>query len=316
MTNTMQAAIVDPAAPSRLAIQSVDMPAPAPNELLVRVKATSLNLGEVRGALTGAEAGYRPGWDIAGVVERGAADGSGPREGARVVGLMGNGGWAEFAAIASDRAAELPDDVSFAQAATLPVAGLTALHAVERGVRLLGSNVLVTGASGGVGLFALQLARLSGASVYGLFRNADYEGLVRDAGATPIVSESAAPAGEHGPYQLICESVGGDVLPAVIPMLAPDGVVSIYGGSASPQVTLNSVYDLAARGRASLYGLVLFNEFTREPASGGLTRLTRLVSSGGLRPPVTAEESWTKIASVAQDLFDRKISGKAVLHFA
>ena len=314
MTQTIQAAVVNPSAPSRLTIQSVDVPTPAPNELLVRVKATSLNLGEVRGALTSAEAGYTPGWDIAGVVERAATDGSGPGKGTRVVGLMNNGGWAESAAIASDRVAALPDDVTFAQAATLPVAGLTALHAVERGVRLLGSNVLVTGANGGVGLFALQLARLSGATAYGLFRNADYESLVRDAGAVPIISESANPAGEHGPYQLICESVGGDILPAVIPMLAPDGVVSIYGGSASPQVTLNSVYDLARAGRASLYGLVLFNEFTREPASGGLARLAQLVSSGGLQPPITVEEPWSKIASVAQDLFDRKIGGKAVLH--
>ncbi len=315
MTQTMQAAVVDPSAPSRLNIQSVDVPTPAPNELLVRVRATSLNLGEVRGALTSAEAGYIPGWDIAGVVERAAADGSGPREGTRVVGLLNNGGWAEQAAIASDRVAALPEEVTFAQAATLPVAGLTALHAVERGVRLLGSSVLVTGANGGVGLFALQLARLSGATAYGLFRNSDYEQLVRDAGATPIISESAEPAGEHGPYQLICESVGGDILPAVIPMLAPDGVVSIYGGSASPQVTLDSVYDLGRAGRASLYGLILFNEFTREPASGGLGRLARLVSSGGLQPPITVEEPWSKIASVAQDLFDRKIGGKAVLHF-
>src|SRR6266852_4144485 len=178
-----RAVLVDPDSPGRLAIKPLPVRAPMPSQALVRVKAISLNLGEVRRALTGAEAGYRPGWDLAGVVDQAAADGSGPPAGARVVGLLRSGAWAEVVAVPTDALAVLPEGVSLVQAATLPVAGLTALHAVGRGGELLARRVLVTGASGGVGHFACQLARLAGAHVVGVVRQASHEAVVREAGA-------------------------------------------------------------------------------------------------------------------------------------
>ena len=94
----------------------------------------------------GASTGWRPGWDLAGTVELEAEDGSGPRTGRRVVGLLPSGAWAEVVAVPTHSLAELPDTVSFAQAATLPVAGLTALYGLEQGGGLLGQRVLITGA--------------------------------------------------------------------------------------------------------------------------------------------------------------------------
>src|SRR6266849_6565152 len=146
--NTIQAIVVDPDIAGRLAIREVEPPSPAPSEALVRVRATSLNLGEVRDTTT-AKAGWRPGWDLAGVVEQAAADGSGPKSGARVVGMVNAGAWAELVAVPTAVLAEIPDTVTFAQAATLPVAGLTALYALEKGGFLLNRKVLITGASGG-----------------------------------------------------------------------------------------------------------------------------------------------------------------------
>ena len=90
----IRAVLSDPAIPGRLALQEVAFPQFAPSEALVRVGAISLNRGEVRRALT-AEAGWRPGWDLAGVVERAAEDGSGPKQGSRVVGLLPSGARAE-----------------------------------------------------------------------------------------------------------------------------------------------------------------------------------------------------------------------------
>ena len=73
------------------------------------------------------------GWDLSGVVKAQAADGSGPQAGARVVGMMNPGAWAQLAAVRTEWLAELPDGISLEQASTLPVAGLTALRALEVG---------------------------------------------------------------------------------------------------------------------------------------------------------------------------------------
>ncbi len=96
----MQAIVVDPQAPVRLGFQTVEAPQPQINEAVIRVKAISLNRGEVVYHVQGAE-GTRLGWDLAGVVEQAAADGSGPTQGTRVVGvsMLPPGAWAEQVAV-------------------------------------------------------------------------------------------------------------------------------------------------------------------------------------------------------------------------
>src|SRR5215210_8413623 len=175
----MRAILVDKGALANLSVGETEEPSPIPSEALVRVSAISLNRGEVRRAQM-AEDGFNLGWDLAGTVEQAADDGTGPREGARVVGFLSSGAWAELAAVPTNSLAELPESVSFREAATLPVAGLTALYALEKGGGLLGRSVLVTGASGGAGHFAIQLARLSGARVVALVRREEHEEPVRE----------------------------------------------------------------------------------------------------------------------------------------
>ena len=160
----MRALVARPSAPYGLELGEVEAPAPRASEALVSVRAVSLNRGEAR-YLPRRREGTVHGWDVAGVVEREAADGSGPAAGERVVGLVSEGAWAELAAVPTARLAPLPGSVSFEQAATLPVAGLTAVRALAVGAPLLGRRVLVTGAAGGVGRFAVQLARRAGAHV-------------------------------------------------------------------------------------------------------------------------------------------------------
>src|SRR5262252_1752777 len=123
----MLAVVNTPSAPEPVAIREVPEPEPKPNEALVAVHAFSLNRGELRLFQIRPE-GWRPGQDIAGVVLRQAADGSGPAAGTRVVGLCDNAGWAERAAVPSHRMAALPNNARFEEAAALPVAGLTALR--------------------------------------------------------------------------------------------------------------------------------------------------------------------------------------------
>lgn len=313
---TRRAVVVDPQVTGRLALREVDLPPLASSEALVRVSAISLNLGEVRRSLTMAEAGWRPGWDIAGVVERAATDGSGPKVGARVVGFVPSGGWSELVPVPTLSLAELPPSVSFAQAATLPVAGLTALYALAQGGFLLGKSVLVTGASGGVGHLGCQLAREAGARVIAAVRSAARVDLVKEAGAHDVViGADLTSAATLGPYDLILESVGGRSLANALTMLAQDGTCVLYGVSESSEVSFEAQRFMRIGG-ANLYGLILFHEIKQRPAGQGLTQLLRLVEDGRLRPAIEVEAPWTQIAEVASRLYERKIAGKAVLHVA
>src|SRR3990170_5422243 len=122
----MKAIVVAPRAPGGIELRDVPEPDPPHDHAVVEVRAVSLNRGECV-ALRAAEDGWRPGWDLAGVVRARAADGSGPAAGARVVGWVNGGSWAELVAVRSDHLAEIPASVSFEAASTLPVAGLPAV---------------------------------------------------------------------------------------------------------------------------------------------------------------------------------------------
>jgi NADPH:quinone reductase len=308
----IRAILVDPDAPARLSLGEKEEPTPAPGEALVRVAAISLNRGEVRRAQS-AEAGFNPGWDLAGTVEKPAEDGTGPPEGARVVGLMNPGAWAQLVAVPTNALAELPQGVSFEDASTLPVAGLTALYTLEEGCSLLWRGVLVTGASGGAGQFALQLARDAGARVVALVRRDEHEALARDAGAHEVaVGERGAAAEEYGPFDVIVDSVGGPVLGDALGMLATGGTCVSFGTSAGNEVTFDA-RDFYLTGNARLRGFILFHEVRARPASDGLARLLKLVADGRLKTNVSVRESWTEVGEVAQRLLDRGYTGKAVL---
>ncbi len=308
----IRAILTDPGATHRLVLGEVEAPTPAPSQALVRVKAVSLNRGEVRRALAAQER-YVPGWDLAGIVERPAADGSGPQAGTRVVGLVNPGAWAELVAVPTDALAELTDRVSFSQAATLPVAGLTAFYSVRRGGSLLARRVLVTGASGGVGVFAVELARLAGGTVVGLTHHTEYEAAVRQAGASEVVvGDDASGAEPLGPYHLVLDGVGGHVLASAAMLLTPKGLCLTYAAPAGPEITFNSRVLNQAPGIA-LTGFFIFRELAAAPASQGLADLVALISEGRLHPRVEIETPWGEVAQAAQRLIDRQFPGKAVL---
>lgn len=308
----MRAVLVDPNAPGHLSLGEAPEPVPRSSEALVDIKAVSLNLGEVRRARR-SETGAHLGWDLAGVVAKPAADGSGPPAGSRVVGLVRSGSWAERAAVDTRMMAVLPDAISFATAATFPVAGLTALYALEQGGQLLGRRVLVTGASGGVGLFGVQLAKLSGATVTALIRRASQAHLVEDAGTDHIVSgDRATDASAHGPYHCILDSVGGPVLADCMQLLTRAGVLVNYGVSAGEQSTIE-VGDFFRIGRACYYGLYLFTEFGRRSARDGLAVLAGLAAAGRLTVHIGAEGRLGDLGTLAERLFNRAVDGKAVI---
>ncbi|HET8756314.1 MAG TPA: zinc-binding dehydrogenase [Solirubrobacteraceae bacterium] len=299
----MRALVADRTAPSGVSLREAPDPVPAPGEALIEVKAVSLNRGEVR-RLPLREEGTIPGWDVAGVV----ADG--PHAGTRVVGLADEGGWAELATVPTDRIAPLPDEVSFEAASTLPVAALTALRALEIPGPLLGRRVLITGASGGVGRFAIQLAHRAGAHVTGVIGSPERGEGLRELGADELITE-LAPEGEH--FDLILESVGGASLAAALSRVGWKGTVVAFGAS-SPGPTTFDISAFYNRGGPTLYGLRVFHEL--EFHGSGVRDLTFLVgelAAGRLDPQIGVTGSLWEPDAALSALIDRKVPGKAVL---
>ncbi|HVH78198.1 MAG TPA: zinc-binding dehydrogenase [Stellaceae bacterium] len=304
----MLAVVNTPGGLTPVAIREVTEPAPKPDEAIVAVRAFSLNRGEMR-LLQVRHAGWRPGQDIAGVVISAAEDGSGPPAGTRVVCLTDWEGWAQRVAVPSHRMAALPDNVSFADAASLPVAGLTALRTLRHGTPVLGKRVLITGAAGGVGNLAVQIAAHAGARVTAVVGSAERAKVLDGLGAAEIVTniEDA-----QGHFELILEAAGGASLAAAIARVAAKGIVVIYGNSSGESTPLN-FRDFAEHQNARLQGFHYFTSEPEEKFGPDLTLLVSLIADGSLKPRIV-EHDWHDISTVGAQLLGRGVAGKAIFH--
>jgi NADPH:quinone reductase-like Zn-dependent oxidoreductase len=283
-------------------------PEPAPDEAVVAVEAYSINRGEVN-LLSGPPrgGGWRPGADVAGTIARAAADGSGPPQGTRVAAHAQQGGWAQRVAVATDAIAPLPDAVSVDVAATLGVAALTALRLVRAAPDLTGRRLLITGAAGGVGHFATELALARGAEVVGVSRRgAPRRGAV---GATVVPEIAAAP----GRFEVIFESIGGASLPAAIERAAAGATVFWFGQADFEPVALD-FFATVNHPVAPPAAIVPFS-YWRTGASDAddLATLLDLVARGRLHPEVGETAGWEETPRLLRALRDRALTGNAVL---
>lgn len=303
----MRGHVTDPNAPDGLAfVEDLPEPDPFPDELVLQVEAYAVNRGEL--FLLGQRPdGWQPGQDVAGTVMAAAADGSGPPEGARVVGVVPGAGWSERVTVATNHVAVLPDDVVTDAAASLPIAGLTALRALRHGGMVLGRDVLVTGATGGVGSFAVQLARDAGAHVTAQVSGPERVDEARSLGADDVTWD--LDDDEPGPFHLTLDGVGGATLTTAVHRSAPGATVVTYG-------SVGGAAELALPdfGRAPLVTIVgFFHSIPEETKGEDLAILVDLVDEGRLRPRLGRVEDWSRTREVLQALRDREVRGRAVL---
>ncbi|MGA4851556.1 zinc-binding dehydrogenase [Streptomyces sp. G5(2025)] len=306
----MRALLVDHSAPGGLRLGEAPDPEPAPHQALVRVAATSLNYGEVRHVLEGAPDGAVLGWDAAGVVERAAADGSGPAVGTPVVTMDAAGGWAELRAVTTDLIGTVPEGADPGAVSTVPVAGASALRALHRVGPILGRRVMVTGATGGVGRYAVQLARQGGAEVVAVTGDPEGRGeMLRALGAHEVI---ATPAAAAAPVDGVVDMIGGRQLVEAYEQLEQHGtLVSVgHSGGDAEHFPHGALYGDQGRHDRSVVSFYLLG-------CTGLARdlglLARQVASGALDPGTSWRGPWGEFGEAADALLDRRLHGKAIL---
>ncbi len=302
----MRALIVDRGATRSLRFAEVNEPEPSPKQALIDVRAFALNFGELVALEYMHRPGDVPGWDAAGIVVRSARDGSGPPVGARVTTAGWNGAWAERRAVDVTELAEIPATMDFGSASALPVAGVTALRALRSLGSIAGRRVLVTGAGGGVGAFAVQLARLAGAYVVASVSSESRGADLRRLGAREVVIGLDA---VREPFDGVLDSVGGSILTRALELVASGGTLVSIGNASLEPSTIDFERERIRGGNRRIeifsvggngYGL-------------DLAYLVDMVSLGNLDPQIGLRKDWQHVADAADQLLTRRVRGKAVL---
>ena len=306
----MRALVADPTASPALSLADVPEPTAGPGELLVDMEGASVNRGEIRTAAK-QPPGTIIGWDVAGTV---AALGEGVTTfdvGERVVALSPNGGsFADRVVVPADWTAPLPSACDFVTAATLPVAGVTAAGILRLGRTHAGDRVLVTGAAGGVGQVAVQLALQTRATVTGQAGSEERAAAVRDTGAEALVHPGdGSPV--DGEFDVVLDGIGGPMLGPLLDATARNGRVVVYGNSADASSTLR--VDAFYPKGITIYGFRVFTSVPPTQAVKDMASLADQAAAGTLEVKVQATAPIADALPLIRDLYDRKVTGKVVI---
>ncbi|MGV9380812.1 NAD(P)-dependent alcohol dehydrogenase [Nonomuraea sp. NPDC003707] len=320
----MKAIVQDEYGPADvLKFRDIEKPSPGETDVLLRVRAAGLDMGVwhmmtgipylMRPAIGLRKPKGRPGTDVAGVVEEVGAGVTRFRPGDRVFGTCGGGAFAEYACAREDRLAPIPGDLAFEPAAAVPTSAITALQALRDQARVrAGQRVLVIGAGGGVGTYAVQLAKASGAEVTGVCSAAKAD-LVRSIGAAEVVDYTREDFADQGsPYDVIIDTAGNRPLRHLRRALTPRGTVVIVGGerggrwlAGTDRQMRTVLLDPFARQRLR----VVFMSF-RE---ADLRAVAELVGSGQVTPVVDRTYPLSEVPEAVRSLERGQVRGKAVI---
>ena len=308
--------------PDVLRVEEIDRPAPAHGQVLLRVRAASVNPADwhaIRGRpFLVRMVGYglrtpthgTPGTDVAGVVEAVGADVTGLQPGDEVFGWA-RGSYAEFATARADRLALKPGTITFEQAAAVPTAGVTALQGLRDTGRLsAGQQVLVIGASGGVGSFAVQIAKALGAEVTGVCsaRNVEF---LRSIGADVAIDytrEDVVRSGRR--YDLVFQLAGTRSPLALRRILRPTGTLVLCSGDGP----ISGLDRIALAGVASRFGRQRLVAFVARQRDVDLATLKELIGAGRIRPIIDRTYPLEDTPEAIRYVEARHARGKVVIH--
>jgi NADPH:quinone reductase len=306
----MLALVADPSASPALTLADVPEPSAGPGQVVVRMEAASINRGEIRTARA-QPPGTVIGWDVVGTVVTVGEGVTGFQVGERVLGVNpSGGGFAELVVLPAEWTIPLPSSVDTVVASTLPVAGVTAINILRLARVHAGDRLLVTGAAGGVGLLAVQLAVDAKATVSGQVSSEARAEAVRALGAEALIhAGDGSPV--DGEFDAVLDSIGGPMFAPLLRATAMRGRVVVFGNSADAESTLR-VEDFYPKA-ITIYGFRVFQSVPPEQGAKDLAALADEVAAGRLRITVQATAPLGDALSLVRDLYDRKVTGKVVI---
>jgi NADPH:quinone reductase-like Zn-dependent oxidoreductase len=308
--------------PDVLQLKEVEKPVPKDNEVLIKVHAVSVNRSDWEGLigkplyarLGGPRKpnGKIPGSDIAGRVEAAGSNAKRFQPGAEVFGLLGGyaGGFAEFACISEKALAPKPPGLSFDEAATIPQAGAIAVQGIrDSGQVQPGQKVLINGAGGGAGSFAVQLAKLYGAEVTGV-DNTEKQNFMRSLGADHVIDYTRVDFTKNkNQHDLILDLVANRSVIAYGRALRPDGTYFFVGGSVATifQILLLAPLIRGIGGKQIRLLLV-------QPNPQDMLYMTELFASGKVVPSIDRRYSMNEVPEALRYLGEGHVKGKIVIN--
>jgi NADPH:quinone reductase-like Zn-dependent oxidoreductase len=310
--------------PDVLRLSEVEMPDVGDEQVLVRVRAAGLDRGAwhvmagLPYLLRAAGFGLRRpkvaglGSELAGVVEAVGAKVTGLEPGDAVFGTC-SASFAEYASTEPDKLARMPANLTFEQAAAVPVSAVTALQALRDHGRVKGGqHVLVIGASGGVGTFAVQIAKAFGANVTGV-SNTDKLDLVRSLGADHVIDYTQTDVTEAGTrYDVVLDIGGNRPLSRLRRILTSDGTLVIVGGEGGGRWT-GGIHRQLGAVVLSLFVRQRLRTFIAKPNSRDLDALRALVEAGSVTPAVDRVIALDQVPNAIRDLAGGRVRGKIVI---